>query len=297
MRKAGNVAVLVALLLAVSTGCGGEETSGTTSPPTIAPPPPPPPPPPDTTPPPPTEPGAPELAVRVYLMLRGGRVAAARRLVPKVEAIGAETVRQLLEGPTKTEQEFGLTTAIPTGTKFHGLDIADGVATVDLSGAFESGGGSLSMTARVAQVVYTLTQFPSVQRVAFRLDGEPVTEIGGEGILVDGVDRADFEEVTPTILVESPAPGETVSSPVRISGTANTNEASFVVRLLLHAAGQRAFERVVTASSGTGTRGTFDVKVPYRVSASGPGTLVAFEVSAEDGSPQNVVEIPVRVTP
>ncbi|MFN2467744.1 MAG: GerMN domain-containing protein, partial [Gaiellaceae bacterium] len=261
------------------------------------PPPPPPPPPPPTQTTPTTTSGGPEVAVRVYL-LRRERVAAARRLVPQVRAVGSEAIRELLDSPTQAEREAGLTTAIPVGTELRGLDISGGVATVDLSRTFESGGGSLSMTARVAQVVYTLTQFPTVRAVRFSLDGEPVEHIGGEGVVVDPpVGRADFEDQTPTILVESPTPGETISSPVRIRGTANTFEATFVVRLLLNAAGARAFEQVVTATSGSGTRGTFDVSVPYTVSASGPGTLVAFEPSAVDGSPVHVVEIPVYVTP
>jgi len=51
------------------------------------------------------------------------------------------------------------------------------------------------MLTRVAQVVYTVTQFPAVQRVAFRLDGKPVSAIGGEGVVVDPpVTHADFPD-------------------------------------------------------------------------------------------------------
>ena len=38
--------------------------------------------------------------------------------------------------------------------------------------------------------------------------------IGGEGVPAEDLTRADFEDVTPLILVESPVPGEAVTSPV-----------------------------------------------------------------------------------
>jgi hypothetical protein len=49
----------------------------------------------------------------------------------------------------------------------------------------------------------------------------------------------------------------------------------------------------VTATSGTGTRGTFDFTTePYTVPFDGVGALIVFEHSAKDGSRINLVEIP-----
>jgi hypothetical protein len=151
------------------------------------------------------------------------------------------------------------------------------------------------MRGRVAQVVHTLTQFPSIRRVRFAIDGEPVEAIGGEGVVVDPpVDRADFEDLAPAILVESPAPGDAVASPLRLRGTANTFEAVFQVELL-DAAGARVGEKTAMATSGTGTRGTFDLELPYTVDAPQQGTLRVFELSAKDGSVINEVRIPLRL--
>ena len=56
------------------------------------------------------------------------------------------------------------------------------------------------------------------------------TVMDGAGIVVDHpVRRADYEELTPAILAERPAPGEGVRDPLRIDGTANTFEATFQV--------------------------------------------------------------------
>jgi germination protein M len=237
-----------------------------------------------------------EQRLLVYL-LRGEKIGAAARAVPESPGVGAAALSELLSGPTAAESDAGLATEIPAGTRLLGLEIDDGVATVDLSSEFESGGGSLSMQARVAQVVHTLTQFSTVQSVAFQLDGEPVDSVGGEGVVVDPpVGRADFEDLAPAILLESPAPGETVTSPFRLLGTSNTFEATFMFQLR-DANGNELASGFGTATSGSGERGTFDHEVTFSGASAGAGVLKMFEASAEDGSEIHVVEIPVQISP
>jgi germination protein M len=238
--------------------------------------------------------GASTTPLRVYFV-RLERVGAAGREVQATPAVGAAALRELLAGPTAEDASADLDSEIPSGTKLNGLTIDNGVATVDLSKAFESGGGSTSMQLRVAQVVYTLTQFPSVKRVQFKIDGKPVEAIGGEGVVVDPpVGRKAFEKQTPAILVESPTPGSVVTSPVRVRGTANTFEATLNLRLL-DGSGKVLYDNFTTATSGSGTRGTFEQTIPFTISKDGPGTLVAYEHSAADGSEINVVRIPVEL--
>lgn len=211
------------------------------------------------------------------------------------EALAEAAMRELLAGPTAEEKEFGLGAVIPAGTRLNGVSILDGVATVDLSRAYESGGGSLSMLLRVAQVVFTLTQFDGVERVAFALDGVPAQAIGGEGIVVSPpVTRADFEGQAPAILVESPVPGQQVGNPVRVSGTANVFEAQFMVEVV-DPEGLVVATRSVMATSGTGTRGTFTASIPFAVTRAGLGEIVFYEPSPKDGSRTNLVEIQVRM--
>ena len=240
-----------------------------------------------------TSPGA--TSVAVYF-LRDGKVAPVRRRVPATTAVARAAMRALLAGPTEAERDAGLVSAIPEGTSLRDIALADGVATVDLDGRFDEGGGSASMLGRVAQVVATLTRFSTVRRVGFRLDGEPVDAIGGEGVVVSPpVGRLGIEQQTPQILVESPLPGERVTSPIRVRGTANVFEAT--VSIDVRGANGKLLKRTfTTATSGTGTRGTFDTEValPDRT---GPVTVIAYEASAEDGRPLHVVELPLRLVP
>lgn len=268
-----RIAIMVVLVVGVVTAaaCGGDEA--------------------DTQPPPP--PGT--SSTTVYF-LRDGKIAPVRREIPAPLDPEHAALIKLLEGPTDDEAAAGLVSAIPAGTELLGVSLDRGVATADLSGAFDDGGGSASMLGRVAQVVATLTRFSGVKRVAFELDGESVTTIGGEGVVVDPpIGRRAIEEQTPQILIESPLPGDTVSSPIRLRGTANVFEANVSIEVR-DETGKVILETFTTATSGTGTRGTFDTKLSLP-SASGNLTIVAFEASAEDGRPLHVVDVQVTLEP
>jgi hypothetical protein len=191
--------------------------------------------------------------------------------VAKTPAVGRAALQTLLEGPTAEERAEGLVSALPEGARLGRLAIAGGVATVDLA-------AELTPEAQ-AQVVYTLTQFPTVDSVRLGADAPAAT-------------RKTFEDQTPSILVETPLPGETVTSPLRIAGTANTFEATFRAELV-DAAGNQIAIRSMMATSGSGERGTYSAAIPF-TAAPGRGRLVVFEDSAEDGSRIHQVEIPIR---
>jgi hypothetical protein len=232
-------------------------------------------------------------SVAVYL-LREGKVSPVRRSIESTPAVARAALTELLDGPTADERADGLSSAIPDGTTLQDISLADGVATVDLDGTFDDGGGSASMLGRVAQVVATLTRFPTIERVAFRIDGKPVEAIGGEGVVVDPpVGRRAIEEQTPQILVESPLPGASVRSPIRLRGTANVFEAT--VSIDVRGADGKLLKRTfTTATSGTGTRGTFDTELALP-DTTGAVTVIAYEASAEDGSALHVVELPLEL--
>jgi len=250
---------LIALLLALA-ACGGNaeptpstETTATTQ--TT-----------ETTP-------AGTTSLRVYFLLNG-KVQPVAREVPKTRAVARAALEQLLAGPNTTERELGLTTGFDTGARLVAIDINNGLASVALDGTYTRAG--------LAQLVYTLTQFPTVKAV--RLPPEEVRYT-----------RADFEEYTPRILVESPLPFETVENPLRATGTANTFEATFQYEVI-EPEGRIVEKNFAMATSGSGFRGTFDFRtLPYEISRPGLGALVVFEISAKDGSRIHLVEIPVQM--
>ena len=94
------------------------------------------------------------------------------RTEPTTPRIATAAVNALLSGPTAEEQAAGSARRSPRGPSCSTYRSTAGIATVNLSRAFASGGGSLSMFGRLAQLTYTLTQFPTVQGVILELDGE-----------------------------------------------------------------------------------------------------------------------------
>lgn len=257
MRFRGALSLLVVLV--VLGGCGGDDNesaqtttqetvtdTGTTSTPTQS-----------------------QVAVKLYF-LRAGKVSPVQREVTG-PAVGSAAVRELLEGPAANDP--GVKTAIPDGTQLESLAIDGGVASVQLS-------DQPTDDAARAQLVYTLTQFPTVRRVDFGADRP--------------VGRRAFEAETPAVLVESPLPGDSVESGFAVRGTANTFEATFNYELK-DASGTVLRKNFVTATSGSGTRGTFSFRVPYQVDNPQKGRLVVFELSAEDGSRIHQSEIPLHL--
>lgn len=250
-------ALLALLLVLLVAGCGGNDEASTTDTGTT------------TT----TTAPAETTDVRVYFFLEG-KVWPVAREVDETDAVANAALEELLAGPTDEEDvQLSFSTAVPDGVELESVTVEDGVARVELSEDVPE--------RALAQVVYTASQFPTVSEV----------EVGGTSYT-----RGDFEDLTPAILVESPLYFQDVGNPVRATGTANTFEATFQYELT-DTDWRIVDNGFVTATSGSGTRGTFDFKTnEYEIPFDGVGALFVFELSAKDGSRTNLREIPVRMS-
>jgi hypothetical protein len=223
-----------------------------------------------------------------------------RRLVPLLGAVlvvaGCGNTKTVTVTQTRTVTRVVTTTVTPTTVRLYFMRDAkvgpvsrqltsttrdallaalnDGPTEEEKRLGFAAGEGA----ERTAEIVYTLSQF----------DPSKPVEVGGKQYT-----RGDFEAVTPAILVETPLPFDAVSAPLRVTGTANTFEATFEYDLI-DPDGKVLKHDFVTATSGSGTRGTFDFRVPFEA-PNGVGRLVVYERSAADGSKTHVVEIPLTL--
>ena len=193
----------------------------------------------------------------------------------------------MFQGPSDVESGAEVWTATPAGANGDITELSKGMATVQISDAFYDGASS-TVRLRQAQVLYTLTQYSTIHRVRFGMtDGSVRPKVWT---------RADFEDLLPAIVVENPLIGSKVSSPVTVSGTANVFEATVSLRIL-DENGKEIARTFTTATCGTGCRGDYSVSVRFSVDHRQHGTIEAFESSAKDGSPINLVTIPVTLLP
>jgi spore germination protein GerM len=98
-----------------------------------------------------------------------------------------------LLSPTSSDPQF--VSAIPPGTKLRSIAVKGDGIYVDLSSEFTQGGGSAGIIGRLAQVLYTASSLDSQAAVWIKVDGEPLTSIGGEGIEIpQPLTRDNFKE-------------------------------------------------------------------------------------------------------
>jgi hypothetical protein len=175
--------------------------------------------------------------------------------------------------------------------------MASGTATVDFSSAFGTAGTPGNELARVAQVVYTLTLFPSVKQVAFEISGATPSTFGSGAVsLQKPLGRTDVLGALPAILVERPAVGDSLHGSVHLSGLANVFEAQFNVQLV-DGSGKVLLDAPVHATAGSGQWGSFDVTLPFSAHASSMSMLRVYDISMRDGSPIDEVDLHLPAGP
>ena len=97
-----------------------------------------------------------------------------------------ETIGSLLTGPNRDELNAGLLNLVPSGTRLLSASVRNGVANLNFSEEFRFNPmGVEGLVAQLKQIVYTTTEFSTVNAVQFYIEGETVTFLGSEGLRID----------------------------------------------------------------------------------------------------------------
>jgi hypothetical protein len=95
--------------------------------------------------------------------------------VPRTGAGAADAVHALIAGPTRAEKAKGFRGYLDPATRLRSVQVANGVATVDLNEPFAAGSNTDALLARLAQLVRTVTVLPGIDKVLLLIDGQSVT--------------------------------------------------------------------------------------------------------------------------
>ncbi len=96
------------------------------------------------------------------------------------------TLYSLLEGLSPSEHNEGLLNLIPADTKIHRIWIEDSTAYIDFSEELRfSPLGTEGLKAALQQIVYTATEFSTVDRVQILINGAKRSYLSSEGIRID----------------------------------------------------------------------------------------------------------------
>jgi hypothetical protein len=189
----------------------------------------------------------------------------------------------------------GFETMIPDEVEVVGVtrSPSDQLITVDMNQAFVDGaGGLLADFTMLNQLIFTASDGEEISEVLFTVGGDPVTAFGTEGLdISQPLGRDSFLDQLNPVNLDSAATG-TGDAPLVITGFANVFEATVSLELV-DLAGDVVYEDFTMATCGTGCWGAFSFHVEGFDFETIPVTLRVFWNSAKDGSPADVVTVPV----
>ena len=93
------------------------------------------------------------------------------------------SIKELLNAPSKWEKSKGFSSEIPSGTKIISVRENTNSIYIDLSSAFETGGGTESIYTRLKQLIRTARANSSLP-IYLYINGKRANVIGGEGLII-----------------------------------------------------------------------------------------------------------------
>jgi len=96
-----------------------------------------------------------------------------------------ETLTALISGLTSSELNKGLLSLIPTGTEILGISVANMTATINFNEALSFNNfGKEGLEAELKQIVYTATEFSTVDKVQILINGQKKQFLSTEGVFI-----------------------------------------------------------------------------------------------------------------
>lgn len=154
-----------------------------------------------------------QVPVSVFLVNNetGLLVEVERSVAPPASVEAA--LQALLRGPTEDELAQGLRSSVPRSTELLGVEgPTGGLITIDLNDLTSIGGQGQRLA--LAQIVFTGTAAPDVDRVIFEFEGEASEVPNGQGeSTAQPLTRADFAIFDPSATTVPASPPDAANTP------------------------------------------------------------------------------------
>ena len=251
----GKLLVATAITVCLAAACGGDGGRTTPAPPR------------PSSSPSPVE----ETVVTIYYLVdSGGRLwlAPERHRIRRTPAIAEAALEELIHGRA---QDPDHTTPLPSSTRILGIRVTEGTATVDWSAeVLAASTGAVGEGLGIQSVVWTLTEFPTIKRVAFTVEGKSSGQAsngrgvedwwGHVGLYDQPFTRQAAAETLEPITIWSPVDGQEVGTTLTVEGDASTVGGSITLRLS-SPDGRTVQTSATIASRRVPERGTFKATI------------------------------------
>ncbi|TEB11844.1 Gmad2 immunoglobulin-like domain-containing protein [Pelotomaculum propionicicum] len=215
--------------------------------------------------------------------------------VPPTKEVARAALEELINANPVSP---GAARVLPAATKIKGININDGLATVDFSQeVLRANTGASGEALGIQSIVNTLTEFPEIKKVSFMVEGKvdqaAMDWWGHVGLYEQPFSRDVSVVKEPAIWVTSPASNQKVGSPLQVAGSAMVFEATVNMRLK-DESGKTIAESFTTATQGAPGRGQFEKSLAFNAPSPGRGELEVFWISPKDGRELDKVVVPVN---
>jgi hypothetical protein len=209
-----------------------------------------------------------------------------------VAATPQAALEELVHGTPQDPDHFS---PYPKAARILSVSVTGGIATVDWSAdVLQASAGAETEARGIQAAVYTLTEFSTITRVRFTVEGKASGTAsngrqiedwwGHVGLGDQPFARSEEPDVLAPIVLLTPLDDATSSGTLELTGEASTFEANVGI-VLRDASGRQVLRTSATAAEAAPARGGFSKTITFTPpSTPQTWTLEAFEASAKDGS-------------
>ncbi len=124
----------------------------------------------------------------LYFVFHDGSKGELRRVIRPVyysDSPLTDTLKALLEGPSSQELNQNLITLVPRDASIRSVAVRDRVAYIDMTEAFRFNAfGFEGAELQLQQIIFTATEFPTVDKVQFLIEGVKQQYLNPEGLYI-----------------------------------------------------------------------------------------------------------------